>query len=207
MKPDWKRLAARIDDMTLRERAILFAAGSLIIVALAYAALIDPALTRQKVLVDSVNRDQSQLTAVRGEIGKLLREDGRGSSPEQEAVRALEDRLAQTQAALSARQREFVTPERLPGLLREILARSRRLKLESLRLVSSSAPKGGQSERRGVEIRLTGTYLDLLQLLAELEGLPVKLLWGSLDLQTRQYPEVDLTLNVYALSAPQSNSK
>jgi len=47
MKPDWKRLAARIDDLSLRERAILFAAGSLVIVALAYVALIDPALAEQ----------------------------------------------------------------------------------------------------------------------------------------------------------------
>lgn len=203
MKAFWKRLAARVDDLGLRERAMLFAAASLVLVVLAYAALIDPLLARQKSLVESVTRDESQLKALRGEIEKLVREEETGGTdPEQQAVRKLERRLAQVEAGLAAGQRDFIAAERLPGLLRDILGRGRQLKLESLRLVSAAPKAVVGAPRRGVEIRLAGTYFEHLRFLAELEKLPVSLLWGSLELQTEQYPEVRLTLQVYALSGP-----
>jgi MSHA biogenesis protein MshJ len=62
--------------------------------------------------------------------------------------------------------------------------------------------EGSQFYRHGVEISLTGGYFDLMQYLAELEKLPARLLWGSGTLQSEQYPEVRLTLQVYTL-APQ----
>jgi MSHA biogenesis protein MshJ len=203
MKALLKRVAARVDDMSLRERAILFAAASLVLVVFAYGVLIDPLLTRQKSLVESVTRDESQLKAVRGEIEKLVREvDTGGGDPEQETVRKLERRLAQVEARLAVGQREVIAPEHLPGLLRDLLGRGRQLKLESLRLVSAAPKAPLEAQRRGVEIRLAGTYFEHLRFLAELEKLPVRLLWGSLELQTDQYPEVRLTLMVYALGGP-----
>jgi MSHA biogenesis protein MshJ len=61
-----------------------------------------------------------------------------------------------------------------------------------------------QLYRHGVEMTLTGSYLDLLQYLSRLEALPVRLLWGSGDLQVDQYPTVRLRLQVYTLGAQRS---
>jgi MSHA biogenesis protein MshJ len=51
-----------------------------------------------------------------------------------------------------------------------------------------------------VEIRVEGSYPELLAYLQALEALPHKLLWGSLQLHVEQHPRAVLTLRVYTLS-------
>jgi MSHA biogenesis protein MshJ len=55
-----------------------------------------------------------------------------------------------------------------------------------------------------VEVTLKGSYFDLVQYLADLEKLPSPLLWGRVELQVEQYPEVKLTLVVHTLSTQRS---
>lgn len=54
--------------------------------------------------------------------------------------------------------------------------------------------------RHGVEITLTGTYLELLAYLRELEKLPSQMYWGKLELNVSAHPQVTLKLSVYTLS-------
>jgi len=200
MKRYWQPIAARIDEMTLRQRAMLFATLSLAVVALAHILFIEPVLARQKSLIERSKRDQSQLTAVRAQIESVLKEQQ--MDPEQAALRALEQRVAQAEQALASKKQAFAAATRLPGLLKDLLGKGRSVKLETLRVLPGVQVEGSQFYRHGVEITLTGSYFDLLQYLAELEKLPARLLWGSGTLQSDQYPEVRLTLQVYTL-APQ----
>jgi MSHA biogenesis protein MshJ len=218
MKFDWKAWAARIDDMSLRERAMLFGSAALVVMVLAYVTLIDRALVKQKQLVDRVNRDQTQLKAVRAQIESIVKENQRDArSPDEVAIAELERRIKETEKTFAAKQRAFIAPEQLPQLLREMLGRSPQLRLESLRLVPGTplrtpgaAPPQARPQaqeegaggvyRHGVEVTLTGSYLDLVQYLADLEKLPSTLLWGRIELQVERYPEVRLTLVVYTLS-------
>lgn len=59
---------------------------------------------------------------------------------------------------------------------------------------------GGPIYRHGVEITVTGTYLDLLAYLRDLEKLPNQMYWGKLDLNVAVHPQVTLKLSVYTLS-------
>lgn len=59
---------------------------------------------------------------------------------------------------------------------------------------------GGQIYRHGVEIAVSGSYLDLLAYLKDLEKLPNQLYWGKLELSAAAYPQVTLKLSVYTLS-------
>jgi len=47
---------------------------------------------------------------------------------------------------------------------------------------------------------VSGSYLDLLAYLKDLEKLPNQLYWGKLDLNAAAYPQVTLKLSVYTLS-------
>jgi MSHA biogenesis protein MshJ len=58
----------------------------------------------------------------------------------------------------------------------------------------------GQIYRHGVELTVTGTYLDLLGYLKALEKLPSQMYWGRLDLSVAAHPQVTLKLSVYTLS-------
>jgi MSHA biogenesis protein MshJ len=59
---------------------------------------------------------------------------------------------------------------------------------------------GSQIYRHGVEITLSGNYLDLLAYLRDLEKLPTQLYWGKVDLSVTAPPQVTLKLSVYTLS-------
>lgn len=211
MKRAWQRLAARIDEMSLRQRAMLFAAASLVLVALVNATLIEPLLGRQKTLIDRVNRDQSQLTAVRGQLQSVLNEgQADAKDPEQAALFELERRVADSERELAARRAALIAPTQLTGLLKTLLGKNPRVSLESLQVtpgVPASAPRTGQSDalpelyKHGAEMTLKGGYFDLVNYLAELERSPARLLWGAAELQVEQYPEVRLKVQVYTVSS------
>ena len=220
MSFDWKAWIARIDDMSLRERAMLFGSVALVVVVAAHVTLIDRLLTKQKGLIERVARDQSQLKAVREQVQLALKESqAQVRHPDEAAIADLESKIREAEKNVEAKQRAFIAPEELPVLLRQMLGRNPQLKLESLRLLpstplqtsgaaaSASAPgkpagaqAGAEVYRHGVAVTLTGSYFDLLQYLSELEKLPAPLLWGKFELQVDQYPEVKLTLIVHTLS-------
>jgi len=206
MKQHWQRIASRIDEMTLRQRAMLFATVSLVVVVFAHVVLIEPLLLRQKTLIERSTRDQSQLAAVRAQIEGLLKEEqGDSKDPEQIAVQQLEVRLAELEKALEARKGAFVAPSRLPELLKNLLGPGRPIRLESLRTVPAvQVQSGAQLYRHGLELTLRGSYFDLMQYLSDLEKMPARLLWGGVELQVDKYPEVRLSVQVHTLSTQRS---
>jgi MSHA biogenesis protein MshJ len=54
--------------------------------------------------------------------------------------------------------------------------------------------------RHGVEITLSGSYLDMIAYMEALEALPTQLFWGRAEFEVDQYPNARLTLTVYTLS-------
>lgn len=206
MKRYWSVLAARIDEMSLRQRAMLFATISLVVIALAHTMLIEPVLARQKRLIDAVNRDQSQVSAVRGQIESILKEQELGrKDPALTALLELEARVAQAEKTVAERKQGFIAPTRLPVLLRSLLGPGQTLRLEALRVVPGT-PVEGQTGfyHHGVELTLMGSYFELVQYLAQLEKLPARLVWGRTELQVEQYPQVRLTVQVGTISTQPS---
>lgn len=202
----WQLMAARIDEMPLRQRAMLFATVSLVFVVLAYVGLIEPVLVKQKRLIDQANRNQSQLNSARAQIEGLLKaQESDPKDPEQAALRELERRVAESEKALARHKQAFVAPARLPALLRDLLAPGRTLRLEAMRTLPTAPVPGGTGlYRHGVEMTLKGGYFELTQYLADLERLPGRVLWGPLELEAEQYPEVRLSLQIHTLSPQRS---
>ena len=202
IKRYWQPIASRIDEMTLRQRGMLFVTLSLAVVAMAHLLLIEPVLVKQKGLIERSKRDQSQLSAVRAQLESVIRQQE--TDPEQNALRALEQQLAAAEKALATKKEGFAAATRLPGLMKDLLGKGRAVKLESLKVLPGSQLEGSPLYRHGVELTITGTYFELLQYLADLERLPARLLWGSAELQADQYPEVRLTVQVFTLSPERS---
>jgi MSHA biogenesis protein MshJ len=204
MTLDWKALAARIDDMSLRERAMLFGSISLVILVLAHVVLLDPLLRQQKTLVDRIGRDQSQLNAVRAQLEQVVKGSDGFRHPDEVAIEALEHQIAEAERAVATRQGAFIAPERLPALLRDIVKRSRGVQLQSLRVLPGVPVRLGPVEsgvyRHGVELALQGSYFDLLRYLEELEKRSTELLWGQVELRVTDYPQVELRVVIQTLS-------
>lgn len=202
MKRYWQPFAARIDQMPLRQRGMLFATVSLVVVAAAHVLLIEPLLVKQKSLIDRVNRDHSQLSAVRAQLESVIKQQEAGEKdPEQVKLQELEERIAQAEKALAQHKQAFIAPTRLPALLKGLLGAGQAVKMESLRVVpGAQVEAASQLYRHGVEMTLRGSYFELTQYLAALEKLPARLLWGRVEIQTEQYPELRLTMQVHTLS-------
>ena len=218
MKAGWKNVAERIDAMTLRERALMFAAVVALVIFPVYTLLVAPEFGAQKNALTRIHRDQSQVDAARREIERLVKAgDVEASFAEDLAkLRALQARIAAADGAIAAKRKRLVPPERVPELLRDVVARNVPLKLVSLDLAAGgpvsavtppapgAKPVAGAQEgalyRHGVEIALRGDYFGVLNYVKDLERLPWSLIWGDMQLEVQAHPEILLRLKLYTLS-------
>ncbi|MCX7164933.1 MAG: hypothetical protein NTV11_01500 [Rhodocyclales bacterium] len=64
----------------------------------------------------------------------------------------------------------------------------------------AAATSGDGIYQHGIEIRLAGSYNDLLNYLAELERMPQRLMWNSVNFTVEKHPRNVMVLRVYTLS-------
>lgn len=222
MKALWERYAAKYDALSLRERGMVFAAAMVAVLAIAYTMMIEPEIVKQRRASAAILQKQSEMKAFEAQVTKII--GSRANDPD----RADRERLAQVrsqlnalEARVSAEERKFTAPSQMRAVVEGLLGRSRGVALVELKtlptatieeLPKSQAPKAkppakaapAASERliyrHGVELTVTGSYLDLLAYVRDLERLPTQLYWGGLALDATEYPRVSMKLTLYTLS-------
>lgn len=133
-----------------------------------------------------------------------------------EAMNAVNTRLASFEQGM-------VSPARMRGFLEDLLARNRGVELLELKTLppetigspvkvvlsaanqastpnDSATPPTDGIWQHGIELRLAGSYRDLLNYLTSLEAMPQRLMWNRLELKTTTYPRNEMVLRVYTLS-------
>ena len=223
MKRLWQRYVEKMDGASLRERVMIFAASATVLIALLNTLLIEPQLVKQRRQSGEIAARQNEMRMMQAKLQALAL--ARQADPDRAIRRqldALKQKVSETEAKLIEEQRKFAPPEQVGALLGEMLSRNRKLQLIDMRTLpvasfagntaeadkapppKAAAPAapagGGQIYRHGVEITVSGSYLDLLAYLKDLEKLPNQLYWGKLDLNAAAYPQVTLKLSVYTLS-------
>ena len=205
------RVADRIDNATLRERIMLFAAAALVLIGCVNYVLIDPLRATQKRLGAQINQRAGELRTVQAELQRNAH--ALGSDPDsvnRQRVSELRAEVSALDAKIKAEQQRFTSPDRMRGVLEEMLERNKGLRLLDMKTlpVSNMTASQGQAARRvfrhGVELTLAGSYLDLHAYLVALEGLSTQLYWGKAEMRVTHYPVATLTLTVYTLSFDQA---
>jgi len=207
-----KRYAQRIDAATLRERAMIFAAGALVLVFLVNAALLDPLRSKQKRLGAESVQHQEQLKKVQVELQRMARASGGDSdAANRKRQLALRAELDALNARIAQEQRRFTAPDKMRPVLEGMLERNKRLALLELKTLAvtplGEARRGAGRPglfRHGVEMTVSGAYFDLYEYLQTLEGLPTQLYWGRAELVADAYPVLTLKLTVYTVSFDQA---
>lgn len=219
MKERWLKLQARIDAVSIRERALMFAAVAALMVFVLYVMLLDPLFARQRALRGQIAQQQNNMQGLDGEITALVA--AHSIDPDLEA-RA---RLAAVQASstvladsLENTQTGLLAPERVAPLLETMLKSHGRLRLLSLKSLPPASITGGADDpeaatpaaipagrarliyRHGVELTVRGNYLDMISYMDALKAAPAQLFWGKAALQVEEYPNARLTLTLYTLS-------
>lgn len=213
MKARWDALVAKVDGMSLRERALIFAALAFGVVSLINSFMLDPLLAQQKNLSEQVRQQQEKMKENQAQFGALVQaKQADERAPERERIRQLREQLAQGDAYLKEKQERLVPPEKMALLLEQVLSKNSRLQLVALDTLPASlfieptadgikaAAQGKQIYKHGVKITVRGSYADLLQYLTALEKLPTQMFWGMAKMEVVQYPDAELTLTLYTLS-------
>lgn len=202
MKSLLARQVERIDSASLRERVLIFLAMTMLVVLIVNIAFIDPLRARQRQLASETSQRQSELNAIQAELRRLAAIDAADPNAAMNK-RAAELRavLAALDARVVAEQQRFTAPERVREVLDEMLQRNKRLGLVELKTLPVSVIDGGKRVfRHGVELTVTGSYVELFDYLAALERLPTQLYWGKAELEVVNHPTAKLRLVVYTVS-------
>lgn len=214
------KLIAKVDAMSLRERALIFAAVVFLLISLVNTFMLAPLLLQQKKLSNQVVQQQEKMKEVRGQIEALIQaKSANETSPQRKHMSQLRQELEEGSAYLKSNQEKLVPPEKMADLLRQMLGKNANLQLMALQtlpvtpLLEKDSSKAEavavpatqvvlekQIFKHGVEMTVRGNYLDLLQYLNSLEHMPTQMFWGKVHLAVGQYPAADLTLTLYTLS-------
>lgn len=218
----WGKIAARYDALAQRERWLAAAALLGGIVMIGSMQFFEPELKRTKLAERGLIEQRAMLATLQAQIALL---QSPGQEPDVAARAELAEQkktLAALGSRLAAMESSLVPPQRMTGLLEDLVGRNTGVRLLSLRTMpvspvlekkaSSNSSPGSEVKafeqsdpavglfKHGVEIRLEGGYHDLAAYLARLEKAGVKLLWSSVSLSADKSPRLVLTLTVFTLS-------
>jgi len=216
MKQYWEKLQVRIDALSLRERGIVFVAIFVALIALANLFFMDPLLAKQKNLTTQMVQQQEKIKETHALMEVLMEARKNGeNSPLRKQLNLAKQRIGESGSYLQNLRNGLVTPEKMPGLLQQVLKKEGQLELVSLQSLpvtplltgkpetakaASAEEADGQVYMHPVKITVRGSYLELMQYLTNLEHLPMQMFWGAASLKVVQQPAAELTLTLYTLS-------
>lgn len=134
-----QKLINRIDELTLRERAIILA-GMLIVLFLAwYSYLMEPLAKTQKFLLSELNQKHQQLQALNEQFELMTQGHTRDPNAANRAKLAkLRIELAKVTEQVKSRTSTLVSPDVMTDVLRRVLEESSGLSLLALKGLGSS---------------------------------------------------------------------
>lgn len=200
-------LSSRVNEMSLRERALVFAAA-LGLVALLWDQLLMGPLEKRERTAQSV-LESLEKPATNGAVD--------GSAVVDTASARLNDAVEREQnvhrqlnsvnAEIGSAASMLLPPDRVVQVVRDMLAGQQGLELLSLRnlapipLVPSDSPSTPTLGPflHPVEITVAGDYLSVLGYLKSLEQLPWHFYWRALDLRVEKYPRNVVRLEIATL--------
>lgn len=223
MSPALTKVAERYNKLNERERLMVFLAGIAVIAGIGFMLVVDGALARQKVLKESVTRQQLELAQLQSQNADLKRSLGQDPDAAARArIEQLRTELTSFESELRGVQQGLVAPERMVRLLEGMLAGDSRVRLVSLKTLPvtslvgpAAAPEAGAGPapaaaaaaeekklvyKHGIELTVEGGYVDLVEYQARLEKLPWRMFWARSRLDASDYPRVRLTLTLFTLS-------
>lgn len=221
MRRYWIIARDKVGALALRERAIIFAAVALVLVAMVSELLLAPLQAKQKKLSDQVVQQQEHAKELQAKLQSLLqaqRDDA--NSPLRVRLQQLRQQLQEQSDYLDERREHLVAPDSMAEMLGSVLRENHRVQLVELKTLPVSllvekpqaeeavkpvaADKQRQIFKHGVQISVRGSYLDLLAYASALENLPTRMYWGDASLSVERHPDAVLTLTVYTLSLDQT---
>lgn len=221
-----KNIAEKINNLSLRERAMVFIGLIAVIFTLWDSLLITPLVDRQKKVVAEINKKNSErlvlVTKIQASINQSKQDPDAGNVAKLQTLRS---RLIDVQAELESSTDNLVTPDDMPKILETVLHKTGGLTLNNLKSLGVS-PLVAKEESEGeaeknvtvndeskltadnidnaykhrLRIEFNGDYLTTLNYLKELEALEWGFFWDSFELNVDEYPDSNASIEIFTLS-------
>ncbi len=199
-------LLARVDNMSLRERLLIFVTGLMLVGSAWYLVLMQP-------LDQQATKNRSEIATLRERIGmsnqnlevEVLQISG-ADTGEREKLARIQGRLDEINERMGGYVAELIDPAQMSLVLQGLLKKQSNLRLIRVRNVSPEAMSASADAltttfyRHGLEIEFEGSYLACLEYLERIEDLPWRFYWQLLDIEVLEYPRNRIRLEVSTLS-------
>lgn len=218
----WQNWCAQFLARPRRERmilafALLFGGGFLL-----FNFGIDPAWQKTRAAYAETIAAHTELLQQKAQL-VTVQAVANPDTANQRRLAQLKEAMNAVNTRLASFEQGMVSPARMRGFLEDLLARNRGVELLELKTLppetigspvkglpsaanqastpnSTATPPADGIWQHGIELRLAGSYLDLLNYLTSLEAMPQRLMWNRLELKTTTYPRNEMVLRVYTLS-------
>jgi MSHA biogenesis protein MshJ len=222
-------LSVRYAGISRRERAVLLTGALLLVVGLGYLLMIEPTLTKRALLLKQMEGELAQQQSLRQSLSAPPADGSEALrlqlAETKSQLRAADQQFSEVRKglvqpqqmgallqSLLARHRglQLLSLRSLPvaALSESGLANKARAAAPSGPAATASAAGASAEQaadgawlyRHGVEIRIEGSYADLLAYVQALEQLPRRVYWGDLEIDARRSPVIVMTLTISTVS-------
>ena len=223
-----KKLAEKINSLSIRERAIVFIGVLAVIFSLWDSFLFTPIETEQKKLVAELNNKNAERLVLITRFQELIKISKEDPDADNLAIlKNLRSRLVNVQADLELSTANLVSAKDMPKILETVLHKTGGLTLLSLKSLGviplivqeeTDANTGANKKddansdtkltannidnayRHGLRIEFLGDYLTTLNYLKSLEELEWGFFWDNFQLTVNEYPDANAAIEIFTLS-------
>ena len=213
MKEQFIEWQQKIDQLSQRERVLVFAVIAALLIFIMLSLLIDPVLKERSSKAQQVRQLQVSTASHRNELAIVNAELEAGVNRIKLQQR---DRLIEQKAKLDQRIEQSVVgmipPQMMTEVLETVLSQDSELQLLALEnlpvaaIIEQSLDEGetiddklGLYKHRFV-LTLRGNYLSTVRYFEKLKRLPWRFHWDSLNYEVTDFPNAIITLQVHTVS-------
>ncbi len=224
------KLAGKIDNLSLRERAVVFLGIIAVIFSIFDAYMLTPIETEQKKVIAKLNTKNAERLVLINQFQNLVKTSKEDPNAENIALlKTLRSRLIDVQADLESSTGHLVSAKDMPKILETVLHKVGGLTLRNLNslgvtpivakseeeLAAAKVNDGSNNEKKltadnidnaykhGLRIEISGDYLTTLDYLRKLEELEWGFFWDNFKLTVNEYPDASVAIEIFTLSLNQ----
>jgi len=209
--PVLEKISRWYDERLRRERIVLLVCAVVIVAFLFNLCLFQPFAVQRSAAKKQRALLQTELETLKlQETAILARKDIDVDHDNKLRLAALDAEAERLHQQLKNNIINLVSPQEMPTLLKELLTQQKQLRLISLENLPPELLDFGEKDvqdvaipalyRHRLRMEFSGDYLTMLKYLRQLEDLPRAMVWEKVEIESDDYPDATVRLQVYTLS-------
>lgn len=218
-------LIEKIDNLTIRERAVILAGVLAVLYTMWNMFLMQPLANQQKIIKADLQQKHATQAGLNAQVQKIIEDNSKDPNVELEKqLLSLKTELDDVNARIHVSTAHLVSPKNMAKILETVLFKIKGLNLVSAKGLGSTALLQSESEtsknknaaasrlqaaqpedmgnayKHGLRIEFEGDYMSTLRYLRELEALDWKFFWDAFEYTVGEYPKARVSIEVFTLS-------